>query len=195
MCIRDSIGIDSPISIHPIGSRMLGLFGTRFLYARNSSSTTTPAADSARSPRSWPSAYDDCHASSPVWPGAVRASEDPSLGSIGEMAWASERPRPTNGYLAGRAGIQREDIFVGWGRAGRPQPADVLSQPGGMDELQAFLSLLAASTGTWAPESAIWCSGVVISTGTPSLTALETPTPISHICLLYTSPSPRDRQK
>lgn len=127
------------------------------------------------------SAYDDCHASSPVWPGAVRASEDPSLGSIGEMAWASERPRPTNGYLAGRAGIQREDIFVGGGRAGRPQPADVLSQPGGMDELQAFLSLLAASTGTWAPESAIWRSGVVISTGTPSLTALETPTPISHI--------------
>src|SRR5665647_219181 len=113
------------------------------------------------------SAYDDCHASSPVWPGAVRASEDPSLGSIGEMAWASERPRPTNGYLAGRAGIQREDIFVGGGRAGRPQPADVLSQPGGMDELQAFLSLLAASTGAWAPESAIWRSGVVISTGTP----------------------------
>lgn len=95
-------------------------------------------------------------------------------GSIGEMVWASERPRPTNGYSAGRAGIQREDIFVGWGRAGRPQPADVLSQPGGMDELQAFLSLLAASTGTWAPESAIWRSGVVISTGTPSLTALET---------------------
>jgi len=30
------------------------LFGTRFFYARrNSSSTTTPAADSARSPRSW----------------------------------------------------------------------------------------------------------------------------------------------
>ena len=50
-----------------------------------------------------------------------------------------------------------------------------------MDELQVFLSLLAASTGTWAPESAIWRSGVVISTGTPSLTALETPTPISHI--------------
>src|SRR5665647_3184369 len=44
------IGIDSPISIHPIGSRMSGLFGTRFFYARrNSSSTTTPAADSARS--------------------------------------------------------------------------------------------------------------------------------------------------
>src|SRR5665811_1449951 len=55
-----------------------------------------------------------------------------------------------HGYFAGRAGIQREDIFVGGGRAGRPQPADVLSQPGGMDELQAFLSLLAASTGTWA---------------------------------------------
>jgi hypothetical protein len=76
------------------------------------------------------------------------------------MAWALERPRPTNGYFAGRAGIQREHIFVGWGRAGRPQRAGVLSQPGGMDELQAFLSLLAASTGTWAPESAICRSGV-----------------------------------
>ena len=73
-----------------------------------------------------------------------------------------------------RSGPGRQDIFVGWGRAGRPQPADVLSQPGGMDELQAFLSLLTASTGTWAPESAIWRSGVVISRGTPSLTALET---------------------
>ena len=107
-------------------------------------------------------------------PGAVRAFADPSLGSIGEMAWVSERPRPTSGYLAGRAGIQRGGHFRWLGRAGRPKPTDMLSQPGGMDELQAFLSLLAASTGTWPPESAIWRSGVVISAGTPALSALET---------------------
>src|SRR5664280_1164569 len=48
------IGIDPPTPVHPIGSQLSGLFGTRFFYARrNSSSTTTPAADSARSPRSW----------------------------------------------------------------------------------------------------------------------------------------------
>ena len=76
--------------------------------------------------------------------------------------------------VAGRAGIQRGDILAGLGRAGRPQAADVLSQPGGMDELQAFLSLLAASMGTCWPESAIWRSGVMISTGTPALSALET---------------------
>ena len=41
--------------------RRSGLFGTRFFYVRrNSSSTTTPVADSARSPRSWRSACEDC---------------------------------------------------------------------------------------------------------------------------------------
>src|ERR1035438_7334272 len=52
------IGIDPPISIHPIGSRVWGVFGTRFFFARrNSSSTTTPAADSACSPQIWRSGY------------------------------------------------------------------------------------------------------------------------------------------
>src|SRR5665648_1001311 len=58
------IGIDSPISIHPIGSRMSGLFGTRVFYGRrNSSSTTAPAADSACSPRSWRSVTDAANTS------------------------------------------------------------------------------------------------------------------------------------
>ena len=48
------------------------------------------------------------------------------------------------------------------------------SQPVGVAEAQAWLSVLTASAGAWSPESAIWRNGVVISAGTPALDALET---------------------
>jgi len=104
-------------------------------------------------PRAKGTAYDDCHVLSPVRAGC-----------------RTNIRRPWPDVRASNGGT----FSLAWGRAGRPQAADVLSQPGGMDELQAFLSLLAASTGTCWPESAIWRSGVMISTGTPSLSALET---------------------
>jgi len=46
------IGIDSPISIHPIGSRISGLFGTRFFYATHNSSLCD---DSGRQQRAFDS--------------------------------------------------------------------------------------------------------------------------------------------
>src|SRR5664280_1286221 len=120
------------------------------------------------------SAFDECHASSPVRAGCRTSFRRPFLGfyrrdglGIGATAADQRLLSRTCGHPAG-------GHFRWLGRAGRPKPTDMLSQPGGMDELQAFLSLLAASTGTWPPESAIWRSGVVISAGTPALSALET---------------------
>jgi len=74
--------------------RRSGLFGTRFFYVRrNSSSTTTPAADSARSPRSWRSACEDCRSGDQggQWsPLVVPLSQ---LGeSFGEAAWSGSLP-------------------------------------------------------------------------------------------------------
>ena len=102
-----------------------------------------PQTGSSFGDRSPPSAYDDGHPSSPVWLGArlrrpsLGFYEDPSLGSIGEMAWASERPRrPAATEPDARPSNWRTLPMAG--SSGSTPACRCAESAGEMDGLQAF---------------------------------------------------------